>query len=71
MKLTTMDPSAIVKTKPRFSPRTRKTAIPTIAGEAHKHRRQADRQRQAARQLDLRAEQQHERRDQQLAPRLF
>src|SRR5690242_11865576 len=50
------------------APQHREAPVPAVAREADQHRRQAHRERQAARQLDVRPGQQDQRRDQQLAP---
>lgn len=47
----------------------RETAVAAVAREADDHRRQAHGERQASRELDIHAEQQHECGDQQLAAR--
>jgi hypothetical protein len=51
-----------------FSAENGKGLVPAVAGEADDHGRQAHRERQATRQLDVCPEQQDQRRDEQLAP---
>ncbi len=47
----------------------RKASVLTVPREADQHRRQADSERQTPRELDIRAEKENERRNQQLAAR--
>jgi hypothetical protein len=65
MKLPTIDPTAITKTKGLLRPS--KTPVAAVSRKSHQHGRQADRKRQAAGQLDIATEQDDKRRDQQLA----
>ena len=63
----TMDPAAMTRTKVRLRRRTAKLRSQTVAREPDDHRRQADREGKTAGELDIGAEQQHERRYQQFA----